>query len=31
MKAARAAGKSVRAIAAEFGVGVGSVQRMTSA
>jgi DNA invertase Pin-like site-specific DNA recombinase len=29
MKAARKAGKSVRAIAAEFGVGVGSVQRLT--
>ena len=30
MKSARAAGKSVRAIAAEFGVGVGSVQRLTA-
>jgi DNA invertase Pin-like site-specific DNA recombinase len=28
MKAARAAGKSIRAVAAEFGVGVGSVQRL---
>jgi DNA invertase Pin-like site-specific DNA recombinase len=31
MKAARAAGKSVRTIASEFGVGIGSVQRMTAA
>lgn len=30
MKAARRAGKSFRAIAAEFGVGVGSVQRLTA-
>ena len=30
MRAARAAGKSVRAIAVEFGVGVGSVQRLTT-
>ena len=30
MKAARRAGKSVRAIAAEFGVGIGSVQRLTT-
>ena len=31
MKAARAAGKSVRAIASEHGVGVGTVQRLTAA
>jgi DNA invertase Pin-like site-specific DNA recombinase len=30
MRAARASGKSIRAIAAEFGVGVGSVQRLTA-
>ena len=30
MRAARAAGKSVRAVASEFGVGIGSVQRLTT-
>ena len=31
IKAARAAGKSFRAVADEFGVGVGTVQRLTAA
>ena len=30
MKAARAAGKSIRTIASEFGVGIGTAQRLTA-